>query len=256
MLFPWKKNARTKVGSENASQTKLQLSERLRSPTENKCIISLSNVDLAPSFQGLNCKIHQGTWLLLVGPDDFAKALFCDLCFSFISPEAGEVFPRLEKSDVSFLGRSNTTYGHALIDHLYSGVREHSKELVVHVIENVFSKTLKARLSKNNPLEFTNNKNLAEMELSEKDLFEIAEANALLQNRAAAIVDTTTDFYRVALEQGFKHSKLLLDSGKTIFWIIDEKQPLPLENAPWHSYPNKKKSSLYFVSEDQVNHIN
>jgi len=47
--------------------------------------------------------------VLLYGDDDFAKALFCDLCFSYIFPETGAVSPCLRGSDVSFLGRSNTT---------------------------------------------------------------------------------------------------------------------------------------------------
>jgi len=247
VLFPWKKQ----------SKQKEKFAERLRSQSAAEAsVIRLTNVDLAPSIQELNCNISQGSWMLLAGPEDFGKALFCDLCFSFILPESGEVNPKMLRSDVGFLGRSNTTYGSALIDHLYSGVKERSKELVVYIIENVFGKNLKKQLSSNNPLEFSDNKSISEIELQERDFMEIAEANLLLQNRPAAIIDTTSDFYRIALEQGFQHSKLLLESGKTLFWIIDDTFSYSNAQSPWKAYPEIKKTSLYFMNEGSVNHIN
>lgn len=254
MIFPWKKQSAQSVNREGEWKQKLQ--EKLHLPAHEKSVIRLSQVDLAPSIRELNCNIEQGSWMLLAGPDDFGKALFCDLCFNFIQPERGEVNPKMQGSDVSFLGRSNTTYGNALLDHLYSGVKEHSKELVVHVIENVFGKNLKKHLAPNNPLVFAGHKIISEIELSERDFLEIAEANLILQNRPAAIIDTTTDFYQIALDQGFRHSKLFLESGKTIFWIIDDSQKNPPEQSPWKAQGKTKKTSLYFVNEGLVNHIN
>ncbi len=255
MLFPWKKHSAISANEKNSLPQKLREKLRLSTP-ENKSVIRFTNVDLSPSIKELNCNIEQGSWMFLAGPDDFGKALFCDLCFNFIQPEKGEVHPKMQGSEVSFLGRSNTTYGSALLDHLYSGVKEHSKELVVHVIENVFSKNLKKNLSPNNPLIFANSKIINEIELSERDFLEIAEANIILQNRAAVIIDTTTDFYRIALEQGFQHSNLLLDAGKTIFWIINDSQKTSKEQSPWKTQSKAKTTSLYFVNEGLVNHIN
>src|SRR4051794_39602408 len=102
-------------------------------------LIRFVQVTLPPTIQDLSLQIPAASWVLLYGDDDFAKALFCDLCFSYIHPEKGKVAPGLRGSDVSFVGRSNTTYGRTLLDHLGCGVREKTRELTEYAVNHVLS---------------------------------------------------------------------------------------------------------------------
>ncbi len=80
----------------------------------------------------------------------------------------------------------------------------------------------------------------------------------LLQKRKAAVIDTTSDFYQIALEQGFRHSDVFLNSGKTLIWIIHDKQPLPADASYWNlpGYANAKKLSLSFPTGDKAGYVN
>jgi hypothetical protein len=220
-------------------------------------LIRFEQVSLPPAIQNLSLQIQPGAWVLLYGNDDFAKALFCDLCFSYILPEKGSVTPCLRGSDVSFLGRSNTTYGRSLVDHLSCGVREKTRELMEFAVKHVLSPRFHRHLAENS-LEFANGQISQDVELDERDLMEIAEANVLLQKRKAAVIDTTSDFYQIALEQGFRHSDVFLNSGKTLIWIIRDQLPLPADSLYWDhpAYKNVKKLSLSFPAGERAGYIN
>jgi hypothetical protein len=257
MIFGWKKSGpklRPSAGEKG------EVFRLLRSPSQDEFggLIRFENVSLPPSIQGLSLEIPLGSWVMLYGDDDFAKALFCDLCFSYILPESGRVHPVLKGGDVSFLGRSNTTYGRTLVDHLSCGVRENSKELMEFVARNVLSDRFRRHLSATSSLEFNGGRRAQEMELDERDFLEVAEANLVLQKRKAAVIDTTSDFYQIALEQGFRHSDTFLQSGKTILWIVDESQPLPKDAAPWSDAQGAsvKKTSLSFPSGSRAGYLN
>lgn len=249
MIFGWKKSGNKK------KEEKISLPYPA-SPEE--ALIRFENVSLPPTIQDLSLEIPLGSWLMLFGEDDFAKALFCDLCFSYILPDSGRVHPVLKGSDVSFLGRSNTTYGRTLLDHLRCGVTEQHKERIDFVASQALSPRFRRHLSPEKPLEFSANRQAREVDMDERDFLEVAEANLLLQNRKAAVIDTTSDFYRVAMEQGFRHSALLLQSGKTLIWIIDEKNPLPQGVPPWSekSAANVKRIELSFPSGSRVGYLN
>ena len=219
-------------------------------------MIRFENVSLPPAIQNLSLEIPLGSWLLLYGEDDFAKALFCDLCFSYILPEGGKVHPVLKGGDVSFLGRSNTTYGYSLVDHLHCGVREPSREAMEEVAEQVLSQRFRRHLSPGNHLEFSGGRRAQDVDLDERDFLEIAEANLLLQKRKAAVIDTTSDFYQIALEQGFRHSPLFLDSDKTLVWIIDDTKPLPMEMSPWAEAESTRRIALTFPTESRAGYLN
>lgn len=221
-------------------------------------LIRFEKVSLAPAIQDLSLEIPLGSWVILYGDDDFAKALFCDLCFTYIHPESGKVHPCLKGSDVSFLGRSNNTYGITLTDHLSCGVKENSRELMAYAAEHVLSKRFRRHLKPKSLLEFAENKRASEVDLDERDFLEIAEANVLLQKRKAAVIDTTSDFYQIALEQGFRHSEVFLQSGKTIIWIVDEDHPLPADAYYWNDarYKGILKNSLSFPTGSRAGHIN
>jgi energy-coupling factor transporter ATP-binding protein EcfA2 len=135
MIFPWK---RTSLRGRRSDE-RVRLRNELNYSGQGS--IRFDKVSLAPAIENLSLEIPLGAWIVLYGEDDFAKALFCDLCFSYIHPESGRVHPVLKGSDVSFLGRSNTTYGRTLSDHLQGGVREHSRELTEFVIKHAFTVT-------------------------------------------------------------------------------------------------------------------
>lgn len=252
VIFGWKKTQGTK--SARAPKNPHLFADR----KPETGLIRFDRVSLPPAIQELSLEISLGSWVILYGDDDFAKALFCDLCFTYIQPESGRVHPCLKGSDVSFLGRSNNTYGRTLTDHLSCGVRENSRELMEYAVENVLSARFRRHLDAKSVLEFADGKKAPEVELDERDFLEIAEANVLLQRRKAAVIDTTSDFYQIALEQGFRHSDLFLNAGKTIIWIIDENHPLPLDAYYWNNerYRAVPKNSLSFPLGSRAGHIN
>lgn len=251
MIFGWKKTNQKKGGAPKGKILPL-----FRAPSEAGGHIRFENVSLPPSIQDLSLEISLGSWVMLYGEDDFAKALFCDLCFSYILPEKGKVHPVLKGGDVSFLGRSNTTYGRTLVDHLRCGVQENAKELLEFVAENVLTARFRRHLS--SPLEFRQGKKAQDLELDERDFLEIAEANLLLQKRRAAVIDTTSDFYQIAIEQGFRHSNVFLESGKTLIWIVDDKHPLPADASPWLNsrFGEVRKNSLSFPAGSRAGYLN
>lgn len=255
MIFGWKRTGTRLRPLEKDSSA---LFQKFRSPGDNTSgAIRFADVSLAPSISNLSLEIPLGSWVALYGEDDFAKAIFCDLCFSYILPESGKVHPVLRGTDVSFLGRTNTTYGKTLVDHLSSGVAESSKELSELAVKSVLSKRFQRHLSRTK-IQFRDGKEAQELDLDERDFLELAEANLLIQRRRAVVVDTTTDFYHIALEQGFRHSKTFLDSQKTIIWIVDEKHHFPEDARPWQdkSHAHVHRISLSFPSGSRAGYIN
>jgi hypothetical protein len=255
MIFGWKK----KSGKSPANAGRGEILRLLGSTTAGaEGLIRFEEVSLPPSIQQMNLEIPLGSWVVLYGEDDFAKALFCDLCFSYILPESGKVHPVLKGGDVSFLGRSNITYGRSLVDHLGCGVKENAKELMQFVAKNVLSPRFQRHLAAGSSLEFSEGRKAQQVKLDERDFLEIAEANLILQKRKAAVVDTTSDFYQIALEQGFRHSEVFLKSGKTLLWIVDEKIAIPAGARPWSSveHTSVAKTSLSFPLESRAGYLN
>jgi hypothetical protein len=250
MIFSWKKSGLTKSPRKEPKPLPPK-------PVQADGVgrIRFENVTLPPAISNLTLEIPLGSWVILSGEDDFAKALFCDLCFSYILPETGIVHPVLKGSDVSFLGRSNTTYGQSLVDHLSCGVRDHSKERLEYVARNILSDRFQRHVNAFNPLEFAEGKRSRQLDLDERDFLEISEANVLLQMRRAAVIDTTSDFYHIALEQGFRHSQELLNSGKTLIWIVDNANPIPAPSRYWQR-GNAGKIELTFPLDARAGFIN
>ena len=90
---------------------------------------------------------------------------------------------------------------------------------------------------------------IASLELSERDFLEIGEANVLLQKRPSVVIDTTSDFYLQALAQGFRHSDGFLNSGKTIFWIVDSSICVRAQDRVWDAHDGVSKLNLFFSQE-------
>ena len=226
-------------------------------PEGENGLIRFSQVFLPPAIENMSVEIPAGSWVMLYGEDDFAKALFCDLCFSYIQAEKGIVSPNLKPGDVSFLGRSNTTYGKSLIDHLGCGVKEKTKDLFHFAIKHVLSPRFHRNLAEGS-FEFLDGKSAVDTDLDERDFLEIAEANVLLQKRKAVVIDTSSDFYQIGVEQGFRHSNVFLNSGKTLIWIISAQTPLPQNAQYWNlpEYQSLFRQSLSFPGEARAGYLN
>lgn len=256
MLFSRKKIPSTENPNLGGSEFLSPREKILASPVtqDSSALIKFEQVSFDQQIQKLNCEIKPGAWVLLYGDDTLTKALFCDLSFGFVQPTEGIISPVLSSSQLSFLGNAHTTYGATLFDHLFSGVRERSRILMEYVISQIFSQNLRERLLEPQSFVPKNNGVLDLKSLSEKDLLEIAEANVLLQNRQAVIVDMSASFYKKAIAQGFKHSELFLNSGKTVFWMIDESSPA--KDLPWMTKREVPQLNFYFGTEAQLRNIN
>lgn len=254
MIFGFKKEPSARLVTKGATELALrQKLSCLGDPTTPDEAIRLSHTTLEPTISNLSLQVLQGDWLILGGKNEFAKALFCDLCFHYIEPDSGLVSPSLSPSDVSFLGRSNTTFGKTLVDHINYLVRDQSKELMEFVLKNSLSDRFKRQLSAKNSLEFAS----PDPHLEERDYLELAEANLLLQRKKAVVIDTTSDFYQIATEQGFRHSDLFLNSGKILFWILNAEEAysnrLPIRES---KYASVRKTFLRFPAEGLSSYIN
>ena len=248
MIFGWSKANKVRREKNKRANANKGITSALRP------LIEFHNVFLPPFLHDLSAKITKSSWVALYGEEDFAKALFCDLCFNYIFPETGSVNPVLDADKVTYLGRSSTV-GRTLLEHLRYGTKETSKEAILKAV-TVLSPELLQHLPPVSSLGFLETDIIANKNLGEREFLEIAEANLLLQNRPAAIVDTTTDFYKQAISQGFRHSPQFLQSGKTIIWILDNLSNtlnLPLFDA---KYSTIEKINFYFGHESPVGYIN
>lgn len=186
---------------------------------EDKPSILLHKVSHPPSIQGLSLAIPQGVWVYISRKNELGAFTFCDLCFGFLKPTQGFIKNPLSGNDVSFLGHATTTYGRSLLEHLSYATTSITKNLLIKTAEQTLSKELLEKIPQKNIYHSKLDEDISSITLIEKEYLEISEANAILQNRRAALVRMDSIFYQKALLQGFKHSKLFLDSGKTIFWM-------------------------------------
>ena len=181
--------------------------------------ILLKKVSLPPFIHELSLNIPQGAWIYLPGKNELKALTFCDLCFGFLKPKQGSIETPLSGHDVSFLGCAVNTYGNTLLERLTYTTTNVTKKLLLETIEQVLSKELLDKISKENTHLAKLDKDISSISFTEKEHLEILEANSILQNRKVALIKTDSEFYQRALKQGFKHSKLFLNSGKTIFWV-------------------------------------
>lgn len=218
-------------------------------PTNPDTLVRFAQVSLFPSVRGLSFQLRENNWVVLEGPDSLGIALFCDLCFGYLEPDSGQIETRLASRDVAFLGRGSTTYGRTLLEQLCSGTQSQGKERLIQVAEACLGNSLSSQLPADLPPPLRYDVAIHDLRLREKEILEISEANALLQNRRALVIDTCSSFYQNALRQGFRHSPALLQGSASIFWITDARLPYPLDAQPWNDAPKYKKAistSLYF----------
>lgn len=215
--------------------------------------IEFRKVTLMPAIRNLDIRIPKAAWVILDGPDSLGIALFCDLCFGFLEPDSGNVESAFTNADVGFLGRSPTTYGRTILEHITCSSRGISKSEVLDATNSAMSADLLARLPGDASGLMRFNQAIDSLDLSERDFLEIGEANLLLQKRPSVVIDTTSDFYVQALAQGFRHSQKFLESGKTILWIVDERMAISPSQKIWDQREDIAKIQLFFSQESRAN---
>ena len=204
-------------------------------------------MSLDPSIQAFDLKIPLNSWVVLDGPDSLGIALFCDLCFGFLEPDSGEVASPFSSADVNFIGRAPTTYGRTLLEHITAGARKTPKGEVLRTINSTLSQSFQARFPGDASALLRFSVEMLDLDLNERDFMEMSEANSILQRRAFQVIDTTSEFYQLALEQGFRHSEAFLSMSKAIFWIKDDRLPYPADAQPWiEARAEKNPLLIYF----------
>ena len=211
---------------------------------------------LSPAIAILDLTITKGSWVHIEGEDDLGIALFCDLCFGFVRPEEGTVSPHMNSTDVNFLGRSATTYGRTLLDHITCATNNISKAEILSTTNAVFTKNFFQKLTGEKMGLQQFNSLISNSPLMERDYMEIAEVNLLLQHRHATVIDTTAAFYQSAIDQGFRHSEQFLSSPKTIFWILKRSLSAYHEYAPWNLNSNIQKVKMNFPKRPRKERLN
>ncbi len=246
MIIPWKRVRESKESAEN------------RSPVVKVGpIIEFESAILLPSIRGLNIRIQSNSWVTLSGSDELGIALFCDLCFNFVKPEEGQVNTELSSKDVSILGRSATTYGATIWEHITCGTTAIAKEDILRLPRSVLRDSVFLPNAKQEAYLKMLHSPISDFEFSERSWLEISELNNLLQKRSAVVVDTTSGFYEAAVSYGYTHSKEFIDQEILYLWIIQEDTKPSKKNKPWllESKINRIQK-LSFVSESHPKYIN
>ena len=215
--------------------------------------IRFLEVTLRPFIHSLSLNIPQGAWIHLEDKNELEASIFCDLCFGFLYPEEGMVESSIGGHHVSFLGKGPTTYGNTLLEHLSYATINMKKTTLMETVEKILSSALLRKISTSSSHASKLDKNIRNIHITEKEYMEISEANSILQNRKAAVININTKFYQNALRQGFVHSRMFLHSGKTIFWVGNNKNTtnykfLKEQNTPTLSVDFSYESPLVNTS--------
>lgn len=222
-----------------------------------KPAIHFQSAVLRPSIQNLSISMNRNSWVVLRGDDDFGIAVFCDLCFNFVQPEEGEVQSEFSSNDVSILGRSATTYGSTLWEHIICGATNVSKRDVLQFAPKVLRESAFKFGKTPNDLLQRLHQPINDFELSERGWLEISELNTLLQQRAAVVIDTESDFYRRAVIDGYTHSKLFLQREVLFLWIEGQQTVQAASKRPWQSkLASDKLLEINFTNESRPEYIN
>lgn len=162
--------------------------------------------------------------------------MVCDLLLGFKTIEnepieftIGETTisnPKNFKNHAAILGRSPLLYGETIQDAILYRTQNVKKAELYYFIERLYGKTLKAKTNPQNPILDPNNKILPLQILTEKEHVEVAEINAMLAKSSLVVFDLSSNFMNKALDQGYRPSQELLQSGKTILVLMPEKDSL------------------------------
>ena len=245
MIIPWRRSRK----------------EKFRSRSENANpllpVVEFRSAVLLPSIRGLNVTMNANSWVVLSGADELGIALFCDLCFNFVQPEEGEVTSKYTSKDVSIIGRSATTYGSTIWEHITCGASQVSKVDVINLARLVLRDSIfQSNLKEDEYVQLLHNP-ISDFELSERSWLEISELNALLQGRNAVVIDTSSSFYSAALSYGFQHSKVFLMKPLLFLWIVNNAHELPKKAMPWTLKEHSEKIiELSFSNESHPKYIN
>lgn len=245
LIIPWRR-------SRSGLHKEKKRSHELLGP-----VVRFESAVLLPSIRGLSLELQSNSWMVLSGSDELGIALFCDLCFDFLQPEEGRVTSSLSSKDVSILGRSATTYGATVWEHITCGVSSISKTEILKAARFILRDPIfKGNASQEEFLTLLHGP-ISDLELSERSWLEISEVNTLLQKRKAVVIDTSSSFYEAALGYGFKHSELFTSRNILFIWISSDVNEIPDRVKPWLSLKDKSRLiELNFSSENHPKYIN
>lgn len=245
MIIPWRRSRKEKFRSKPEHGNPLQP------------VVEFKSAVLLPSIRGLNVTICANSWVVMTGADELGIALFCDLCFNFVQPEQGEVNSQYTSKDVSIIGRSATTYGSTIWEHITCGTSQVSKADIINYARLVLKDAIfQSNLKEDEFVQLLHNP-ISDFELSERSWLEISELNAMLQGRSAVVIDTSSSFYSAALSYGYSHSKVFLMKPLLFLWITSETNLLPEKARAWQRKEHSEKLiELSFSNENHPRYIN
>jgi hypothetical protein len=174
--------------------------------------------------------VEPGAKLALCGPGTPQKHYFCDWLLGFLEIPNSTITvgvgdrvlstaaQRLSQS--ALIGRSPMLFGATLQDALLyrtSGVR---KPELLYFVERLFGPSLKRRANPANPFVDADGAPISTHSLTSREHLEVAQINLILMKTPLVVFDLSSDLMREAMEQGFRPSEELLDSGKTVLFIL------------------------------------
>lgn len=186
--------------------------------------------------KNLNLFIETGSRALIHSGNPANLELFCDHLLGFKTVDNSnditftvgeETYTKIEdrKNKAAILGRSPFMVGETIQEALYYRAYNVKKMVLYYFLEKIYGPTLKAKTSPQNPLLDKNNKPIPTQTLTEKELLEISEINVMLSKLPLIVLDLTSVFMKRAMAQGYKPSKELLNSGKTILVLCEDALP-------------------------------
>lgn len=180
--------------------------------------------------------IGAGNRLALVGSDTYRKHYFCDWILGFVNVAGSTVKIKVGETVIgdaghrtkiaSLLGRSPLLYGETIQESLLYRTNNVRKQELYEMIERFYGPSLRARTSPQNPLLDVNGKPIPTQILTAREHIEIAQINLILQKTPLMILDLSSELMNEALNQGFRPSRELIQSGKTIIVILPPQKDL------------------------------
>ena len=180
--------------------------------------------------------IAAGHRLALVGSDTYRKHYFCDWILGFVNVAGSTVKVTVGDTTTSeasartkiasLLGRSPLLYGETIQESLLYRTNNVRKQELYEMIEHFYGPSLRARTSPQNPLFDENGKPIPTQILTAREHIEIAQINVILQKTPLVILDLSSELMNEALNQGFRPSRELIQSGKTIIAILPPQKDL------------------------------
>lgn len=197
-----------------------------------------AEVTAQPDINSPVIQMEAGSRIALEGMGTLQKHYFCDWILGFLDLPKAKIqislaeralLTNVERAQHSALiGRSPMLFGSTIQDALLYRTQNVRKAELLYFVDKLFGPSLKEKSSPLNPFVDHEGNPISTSQLTSREHLEVAQINLILMKTPLVVFDLSSDLVREALEQGFRPSNELLDSGKTILFI------LPVEkNAAW-----------------------